>query len=266
MGGGLMKFEKRRFADGEYYYRLRYTKKPKSVTLMGNVDANPESIFELLALSQALSDNKIAVTALVIPYLGYGRQDRLNKSGEAVLSKIITNNLNSIKAKKKIFIGLHSDAIRKMLKGGTELKPLANMIDVDKYDIIVAPDKGATQRARSIANGKKVIVMPKSRPAADKVRRVKKKYNVKGKNILIVDDMIDTGGTIVSAAKILKGQGASSIDLVAVHPVLSPSSRKRLDTGVVNKIFLSDSLQHYKSKKFKTISLAAAIVQALDNS
>lgn len=265
-GEGLLKYDKKKFADGEYYYRLRYTNKPRSVALMGNIEASPESLFELLALAQALVDNKIIIKSLVIPYLGYARQDRLNKSGEAVLSKMIINSLNSIKTKKKIFISLHSDAVRKMLRGYTELKPLANMVDIENYDIIVAPDKGAAQRARSIADGKKVIVMPKSRPSADKVRRAKKKYNVKGKSILIVDDMIDTGGTIVSAAEILKGQGAGNIDFVAVHPVLSSPSRKWLNTKAVNRIILSDSLHHYKSKKFKTISLASAIVRELGRS
>ena len=254
----LMKYEKKRFADGEYYYRLKYTKKPKSVALMGNIDANPESLFELLALAQALSDNKIVIKTLVIPYLGYARQDRLNKSGEAVLSKMITKSLNSIKAKKKIFIALHSDAVRRMLKGYSELKPLANMVDVDNYDIIVAPDKGAYKRAKSMANGKKVIVMPKSRPSADKVRRAKKKYNVRGKNILIVDDMIDTGRTIVSAAEVLKKQGAKKIDIAAIHGVLSSSSRKILSSKSINKIYITDTLP-IKNKSVTQVSIARLI-------
>lgn len=261
-GEKLMKYTVSQFADGEYYYRLEFAKKPKSVDLIGNITADPQSIFELLALAQAAQDNQIRIRRLIIPYLGYSRQDRLNKRGEAVLARLVTSQLNRIPCSKMIFVDLHSNAVRKMLHPHQEIEVLDHLAGSIKsdYDVIASPDRGAKERAKLVAHGLKVIVMPKQRPKANIVARDKKKYPVKNKSILIVDDMIDTGRTIATAAELLKKQGAGRIDVVAVHGVLSYPSKKILATKAINQIYVSDTLLSVKSKKIKVLSIANYLI------
>jgi len=260
----LIQFERKQFTDGEYHYRLDYGRAPKNVILMGNVTANPFSLFELQALARALKDNHIPVSTLCIPYLGYGRQDRRMKKGEAVMANLVAESVNLIRASRAVFVSLHSDAVRSMLRQHTELRPLPDIVAAEVYDVIAAPDKGAVIRAKEVAEGRKVIVMPKTRPAAGQVSREKKKdYPVKGKSVLIVDDMIDTGRTIATAADILKKQRAEYIDVAAVHGVFSEPSKKILETKRIRKIFIADTLPVAKNKKIKQISLSVSIAKML---
>jgi ribose-phosphate pyrophosphokinase len=257
----ILSFKKKQFSDGERYYRLQYRRKPKAIHLLGNITADPESLFELMSLAQAAEDNAIPIKNLCIPYMAYGRQDRVVKSGEAVLAKMISRMLRTVRTNKMIFVTVHSPAVQEMLIPYTEISPLSEMVDVNKYDIIIAPDGGARNRAMMVSEGQKVITIPKTRPVPGKVKRMKKNYPVRKKKLLIVDDMIDTGRTIASAADMLSAQGAEIIDVAAVHGVFSPPSKEILSTKSIRNIYVSDSIPQVGGKKIKVVSLASSLAR-----
>lgn len=257
-GESLLKYTVKQFADGEYYYRLDYKTKPESVDLIGNVTADPYSLFELMALARAAYDNRIRIKRLIIPFLGYGRQDRLIKKGEAIMARLVAEGVNRIRCSGRIFVELHSDFVRQMLEPHREIQALGYLAGKIKtrHDIIVSPDRGASERAELVAGGRKTIVMPKIRPKANMVSRKPKKYPVKNTAILIVDDMIDTGRTVASAADILKEQGASSIDILAAHGILSRPSRSLMANKNVDNIYVSNTLPVKAKGKIRVISIA----------
>ncbi|MEW6354006.1 MAG: ribose-phosphate diphosphokinase [Pseudomonadota bacterium] len=262
----LLKYQVKQFADGEYYYRLHYSKKPKTITLLANITPDPGSLFELLALAQAAQDSGIIIGTLCIPYLGYSRQDRQSARGEAVMARMIANTVNHIPAQRRIFIDLHSDAVRAMFAPHDEifcLPFITQALFAEGVDVVVAPDKGATARARQVAGDAPVIVMLKHRPRHNVVGRVHMLYPVQGKRVLMVDDMIDTGRTIASAARVLKKQGAESIIVAATHGVFSAPSYKILSAAPIDKILVSDTLSPRAPLHARVVSIARHLSAAL---
>ncbi len=261
----LLHYEVRQFADGEYYFRLKFSRKPASAILLGNITPAPYSLFELLALAQALEDSGITIAALCIPYLGYSRQDRQSEKGEAVLARMMAGIVNRIPARRRVFVDLHSDALRAMLAPHIELRCLPDMVRsvVRKTDIVVAPDQGAQQRAEEVAQGLPVITIPKRRPSHDIVARGAARYPVAGKRALMVDDMIDTGRTIASAAALLKQQGAKSITVAATHAIFSAPSRAILAKAPIDGILVSDTLDTMVPHKVRVAGIARQLAHAL---
>lgn len=262
----LLSYEVKQFADGEYYFRLKFLKKPASVILLGNITPAPYSLFELLALAQALQDSGITIATLCIPYLGYSRQDRQSEKGEAVLARMIAEIVNRIPARRRVFMDLHSAALRAMLAPHAELPCLSEILRrgaAQKADIVVAPDEGARRRAESVAQGLPVITIPKRRPGHNIVARFDLRYPVAGKKVLMVDDMIDTGRTIASAATLLKQQGAKSITVAATHAIFSAPSRATLAKAPIDRIFVSDTLETQVPRAVRVVSIARQLARVL---
>ena len=262
----LLKYQVKQFADGEYYYRLQFSKKPKTITLLANVTPDPGSLFELLALAQAAQDSGITIGALCVPYLGYSRQDRQSARGEAVMARMIADTINRIPARRRVFIDLHSDAVRAMLGPHDEilcLPLITQALFAKGMDVVAAPDKGATARARHVAGDLPVITMLKHRPRHNVVERTHALYPVLGKRVLMVDDMIDTGRTIASAAHLLKKQGAKSIIVAATHGIFSAPSQKILSTAPIDKILVSDTLSQRAPLHARVVSIARHLADAL---
>lgn len=261
----LLNYEVKQFADGEYYFRLKFSKKPASAILLGNITPAPYSLFELLALAQALQDSGIAIATLCIPYLGYSRQDRQSGKGEVVLARMIAGIVNRIPARRRVFVDLHSDALRAMLPPHTEIKCLPDMVRsvAQKMDIVAAPDQGARRRAEEVAQGLPVITIPKRRPRHNIVAREGGRYPVAGKRVLMVDDMIDTGRTIASAAALLKQQGAKSITVAATHAIFSPPSRAILNKAPIDRILVSDTLDTPVPRTVRVASIARQLARVL---
>jgi len=262
----LLNYEVRQFADGEYYFRLEFSKKPAPVILLGNITPAPYSLFELLALAQALQDSGIAIATLCIPYLGYSRQDRQSEKGEAVLARMMAGIVNRIPARRRVFVDLHSAALRAVLAPHAELTCLPDMVRrgvAQKADIVAAPDEGARRRAESVAQGLPVITIPKRRPGHDIVARGEACYPVAGKRVLMVDDMIDTGRTIASAAALLKRQGAKSITVAATHAIFSAPSRAILAKAPIDGILVSDTLDTPVPRAVRVVSITRQLASVL---
>lgn len=269
-GREVLKYSHKQFADGEHYYRLENGDQ-EDVTLIGNIESEPVSLFELLALARAVHDSGSSIKSLIIPYMGYARQDKQLLTGEPILASMVAGLINTIECRSLNFISLHSDAVRGFLNDHHEmvgLEVMAGLAPLKPYEIIAAPDRGATERAELVASlsesSPEVIVMPKERYRSDMVRREKAEYEVNNKKVLIVDDMIDTGRTIATAAADLKKQGARKVDVLAVHGVLSEVSDEVLSDKAIDSIFISDTIYHKSYiKKIKVISIASHIAKLL---
>jgi len=265
------RYETYAFADGERGYRLIEGVSRKSVAIVASILPNAESLFELLALNRLVRENGAAKTALVIPYLGYARQDRPNRKGEASIGIMVVDLLLHLKSSTLILFDVHSEFIRKSLGPSTiELSALplfAEAIKKRPPEVIVAPDAGSTLRAEQLAGllrpPAEIALIDKVRPRPNVAIARQLHGTVRGKSVLIVDDMIDTGGTISEAVKLVSQQGARWIRLAATHGIFSAGARDRLYRLPVEQILVTNTLPQIRYPKIRTLNIAPLIQGAL---
>jgi ribose-phosphate pyrophosphokinase len=259
------------FADGERGYRLKTSVKGKSAGIIGSILPSPESLFELLALNRLSLENGAARTTLIVPYLGYARQDRPCRPGEGSIGMMVAELIRNTKPSKLFLIDVHSDRIRKVLRqAATEISALplfANALGKEVPDVIVSPDAGSIARAGQLAS----LLKPRPQVATiDKVRpypnvAVAKRLHgeVRGKKVVIVDDIIDTGGTLTEAVKLVSQNGSRSIRLCATHGIFSGDARDRLSLLPVKEILVTNTLHPIRHPKIRVLDIVPVILKKL---
>lgn len=287
LGETLALLETKKFPDGERYIRVK-DEVEKDVTIIQSTGfPQDENLVELLFLIRTLKDLGAEHIKVVTPYLGYGRQELRFKDGEAISAQLVANLIEESGADEFISINLHEDSVRDFFNIPTAnlsaMPPIAEYIAKTVEDpIIIAPDKGALGFAEEIAEilGCNCTYMSKVRLGPDKVEtrivdvqcdfdsedleKAKKdsKVNidsVEGKEAVIIDDIIATGGTIVNAIGILKEHGAKSVDVYCVHPVLVNDAVIKISAAGVRELAATNTLKSDVSN----ISVAKLIADAL---
>lgn len=283
--------ETRKFPDGERYLRVKGKIDKEAIIIQSTGYPQDENLIELLFLIKNLKDLGVEKTKVVIPYFGYGRQEKRFKSGEAISAEIVANLIESAGADEIISVNLHEDSVRDFftipIKNISAMRSIAEHINsISTNPIIIAPDKGALGFAEDIA---KILdcsctYMNKFRLGPDKVettiadircdfstndlelanldKKKEKKVDIKsveGKEAMIIDDIIATGGTIVNAISILKEQGAKSISVCCVHPILVDDAILKIYTAGAKSIVGTDSLK----SEVSCISIAKIIADAI---
>ncbi|WP_080460333.1 ribose-phosphate diphosphokinase [Methanobrevibacter arboriphilus] len=290
LGDCLCPIETKKFPDGERYLRVKGEIDKEAVIIQSTGYPQDENLIELLFLIKTLKDLGVEKLKVVIPYFGYGRQEKRFKSGESISAQIIANIIEDAGADEVISVNLHEDSVRDFFniptKNISAMRSIANYIDSISTDpIIIAPDKGALGFAEDIA---KIIdcsctYMNKVRLGPDKVEtkiadircdfseddpdlvnlnKNEKKVDiksVKGKEAIIIDDIIATGGTIVNAIGILKEQGAESVSVCCVHPILVNDAVLKIYSAGAKSIAGTDSLK----SEVSCISIAKVIADAI---
>jgi len=225
-----------------------------------------ENLIELFLILKNLKSMGVKKIKAVIPYFGYGRQERRFKSGEAVSAVIIANLLEAAGADEIFCINLHEDNIREFFQipvhNLSAMKPIAEYIRDNLNDpVIVAPDKGALGFAKEIAEilGCEYDHLEKTRLSPEVVETKPKNLDVKGKEAVIIDDIISTGGTIVNATKILKEHGATKVVVSCVHPVLVEDALLKLFAADIDDVIATDTLRSDVS----LISVAQIVADAV---
>ncbi len=260
-----------RFADGERGYRLKENVKGESVAIIASILPDPGSLFEALALHRLVVENGSRKTTLVIPYLGYARQDRPCRSGEGSIGIMVAELLQETSPSKLILFDVHSDLVRKTFRPFvTELSALpliAQALAKHPPRVIVSPDAGFVSGAERLSR------LYKSRPALSVIEKVRPKPNVavakylhgdvRGKDVLIVDDIIDTGGTLSEAVKLVSQNGARNIHLAATHGIFSGEARDRLARLPIKEILITNSLPQIRSPKIRILDMTPLILHAL---
>lgn len=241
-----------------------------------------EQIIEFCLLSDALSRAGYSELVGIVPWLGYSKQDKIFLPGEALSAKVIAQIIQTTKIKKLITFDLHNRAITGFFDiPVVELsaKPLFIKYFQDKIRnqkseirnyVVVAPDEGAVKASAAIARelGVGIAYMDKRRDlATGEVKVVGMSGEVSGKNVIIVDDMIVTGSTMMESAEYLKKMGAVSVGVAATHHLYLPGVQEKLEESEIDEVVVSDTVavnsQIHKYKKLKVLSVAQLIVDEL---
>ncbi|HBF68244.1 MAG TPA: ribose-phosphate pyrophosphokinase [Firmicutes bacterium] len=272
----LGKVDIRKFADGEIMCRNLSNVRGKDVYIVQST-ANPaqDNIFEILIFADSLRNSDAKSVNLVVPYFGYARQDRVALPGEPITAKVVANMYQAAMIDKIITIDLHTQQIQ-----GFFSCPVINLDTFELFGdyfvkyfdengvkqsdvVVVAPDHGSALRARdlgSMFNGASIAFIDKRRPAPNKSEVINVVGNVNGKTCVIVDDMIDTCGTINNAYDALIDHGAKEVYVCATHAVFSTGKLKSEIKGVV----VTDSIER-NIKGVKVLSVANILAEAILN-
>jgi ribose-phosphate pyrophosphokinase len=264
-----------KFSDGEIYVRILESVRGSDVYVIQptSSDANL-NLMELLITIDALKRSSPQRITAVIPYFGYSRQDRKAKAREPISAKLVAKMIEAAGASRVMTFELHVDQVQGFFdipSDNLDVRPIyAERILDNKFKdvVIVAPDVGGAKRARSIAEilHVPIAIIDKRRPTHGKVEVEHLIGDVKGKTAILVDDIIDTAGTITQAASKLKKEGASDVLVIASHPVLSGSAIQRLKKSVISKVIVTNTIQLSKEKqidKIETISVAPILAESI---
>jgi len=238
-----------RFPDGEHYLRLE--EEDTEMVVVGSVP-DADALVELLLLVDACEERDVT---LVVPYLGYARQDRKFHEGEPLSARAVCRALSG-SARQVFTVNVHDPAVLTHFRVGARDISLAG--EIGRYlsaqslenPLILAPDDGAAAFARSVAatGGWESDHLEKTRISGEEVRIEHQDLDVSGRDVVIVDDIIATGGTLVTAARMLRMQGARRVSSACVHGVLAEGAYSRLLSGGISEVACSDTLERACSR------------------
>lgn len=256
----------RKFSDGEIYIEINENIRGNSIFIIQSVSSPAnDNLMELLLCIDALKRSSAKNITAVIPYFGYARQDRKVVPRTSISAKLVSNLITNSGADRVVTLDLHSGQIQ----GFFDI-PVDNLFATPifarhikrkirtKNMICVAPDVGGTARARALGKMLNVglAIVDKRRPAPGKSVVMNVIGNVKDKTCIIVDDIIDSGGTIVNAAKILKQRGARDVHVYVSHGVLSGDAVEKIRKSQIKNLVITDTIDNsQKVKKAKNIEI-----------
>lgn len=264
-GQALGKSSYTRFSDGEFVVAFDETVRGTTVFIIQSTFAPTENLFELLLLIDAAKRASAYKVVAVIPYFGFARQDRKDKPRVAIGAKLIADMLEASGVSRIMTMDLHADQIQGFFNipvdhiyASSVFLPYIKNLGLDNL-VIASPDMGGTKRANAYSKFLNVpmVVAHKSREAANVVSDMTVIGEVKGKNVIILDDMIDTAGTVTKAADIMVEKGALSVRAIATHPVLSGPAYDRINNSAITEVIVSDSIPVKDlSNKIKVLSVS----------
>ena len=252
-----------RFPDGECYTRIDSDTFDDDVVIVQNTYPD-ENIIEMFLIQDAVKRMGAKKITLVIPYFGYARQDRIFKPGEPESAKVMAQRLDMI-CDRVVTIDIHKDTILNYFKAKTiDLKAssaIATYFKDKGIDLVLSPDIGAAGRAKEVGEmmGVPYDHLEKTRLSGTDVRMAPAKMECKDKSILIVDDIIATGGTIIAATEQLKQAGAKSVTVACTHGVFAGTAMERLTGSVIDGILCCNTIENGVSH----ISVAPTVAELL---
>ena len=271
-GISLGKVTLQKFSDGEMAPYYEESIRGYHIYIIQSTCSPAENIIELLLMIDAAKRASAASINVVIPYFGYARQDRKDKSRIAIGAKLMSNLLVSSGASRIISCDLHADQIQGFmdipvdhLQGHSIFIPYLKK-HLSEDTVFVAPDVGSVARIRRYANyfEKGMAICSKERKRANEVATIEIIGDVSGKHVVIIDDIIDTAGTVCNAAQLIKQRGAKSIKVISTHPVLSADSIKKIENSQIEKVVVSNTIPlKTESSKIEVISIARLIAEAI---
>lgn len=277
IGIPVSKCEVMRFADGEVNVDIPETVRGHKVFVIQSTNSPVnEKIMELLIMIDALKRASAREVNVVIPYYGYSRQDRKAKAREPISAKLVADLLQTAGAARVIAMDLHAAQIQGFfnipIDNFRALPLIAKYIQKKKIpDIcVVSPDHGGATRARNLANvlHAKIAIIDKMRPRPNVAEVMNIIGEVKGKNCIIVDDMVDTAGSISAASIALKEAGAKKIYVCCTHPLLSGDATKRINEAPIEELICTNTVEiseDKKSPKITQLSIAGLLGQGIIN-
>ena len=271
----IAKFEKQGFSDGEFQISINETVRGCDVFIIQSTIPPSDNLMEMLLMIDAAKRASAHKIIAVIPYFGWARQDRKDKPRVAIGAKLIANMLVSAGVDRVMTMDLHADQIQGFFEvpvdhlfASTLFAPYLESKKTDKL-IIAAPDAGGSKRANAYAKYLDVdlALCYKQRKKANVIGSMTIIGDVEGKDVVIIDDMIDTAGTTVGAANAAMGKGAKSVTAIATHGVLSGPAIERLKSAPIKNLVITDTIQIPEEKilnNMKIITVADVFGAAIN--
>jgi ribose-phosphate pyrophosphokinase len=273
LGKNLGSVELKRFSDGEIWVKYRENIRGLDVFIIQSTNPPAENIMELLIMIDAAKRASAKSINAVIPYFGYARQDRKDQPRVSITAKLLANLITVSGADRVVTMDLHAAQIQGYfdipfdhLYGSSVFRGQFDHFGDDF--VIVSPDVGGIKIARAYAKllHRALVVIDKRRPKQNMVEVVNIIGDVEGKDVLIVDDLIDTGGTFVGAVSALKEKGAKKIFGAVTHPLLSGEAIRRIENSDISKLFVTDTIDfvsEQRSEKIKIMSASDLFAEAI---
>ena len=263
-----------RFSDGEIRVQINENVRGSDVFVLQSL-CNPtnDNIMELLLILDALKRSSAYRITAVIPYFAYARQDRKDKPRVPISAKLLADLIQKAGAHRVLTVDLHSAQIQGFFNCPVDnlyaLPVIYKYLEEKNLEntVVVSPDAGGVERARVLANKLKagLAIIYKRRPAPNVVETLDIIGDIKGKTAIIVDDMIDTAGTIASASKMLIDKGAKSVIAACTHPVFSGPAIERLKNSPIEEVITTDTipLENKKFDKLTVLTLSRLVGEAI---
>ena len=267
----------RNFSDGEIYVELNENIRGNSIFIIQSISSPAnDNLMELLLCIDALKRSSAKNITAVIPYFGYARQDRKVVPRTSISAKLVSNLITKAGADRVVTVDLHAGQIQ----GFFDI-PVDNLFSTPifarhvkknvkgKNIVCVAPDVGGTERARALGKILNVglAIVDKRRPKPGQSQVMNVIGEVKGRTCIIVDDIIDSGGTIVNAAKALKSRGAKEVYVYITHGVLSGEAVKKIKNSVIKNLVITDTIDNINktrsAKNIEVLSISALMGEAI---
>ncbi|MBU82387.1 MAG: ribose-phosphate pyrophosphokinase [Bacteroidota bacterium] len=261
-----------KFSDGELSFRYTETVRGSDVYIVQSTVNGSDNLIELFLMIDAAKRASAKHVNVVIPYYGYARQDRKDKPRIAVSAKLMANLLTASGASRVVSCDLHAGQIQGFfdipldhLNGSSVFVPYVKKLNLENV-IFASPDAGGTERVRDYAKyfDCEFVICDKTREKANEVKSVEVIGEVKDKDVIIVDDLIDTGGTIAMASNVIMDKGAKSVRAIITHPVLSGNAEENLENSSLIELVVTDSIPlNIRNKKIKVLSIAGLFAKAI---
>lgn len=258
----------KRFSDGEISVQIGESVRGKDVFIIQSTHApTNDNLMELLILSDALKRSSASSITAIIPYFGYARQDRKAAPRVPITAKLVANLIQTAGINRVATIDLHAGQIQGFFD--IPVDNLYGSIVFNDYlknknfknPVVASPDIGGVARARSVAKALNLdlVIVDKRREKANESEVMNVIGDVEGKDVILVDDMIDTAGTIVKAASVFKQKGANSVIACCTHAVLSGSAYDRIENGELDELIVTDTIPLKKELDKITVLSVASI-------
>lgn len=252
------------YSDGEFQPSFEESVRGSRVFLIGSTFPNSDHLMELLLMIDAAKRASARHITAVLPYFGWARQDRKDKPRVPIAAKLVAKMLESAGATRIITMDLHADQIQGFfekpvdhLYASSIFLPYVKSLNLDNLTI-ASPDMGGSKRAYAYSKylDCEVVICYKQREKANVISYMELIGNVEGKNVVLVDDMVDTAGTLTKAADLLMERGAVSVRAVCTHALLSGNAYERIEKSKLEELIVTDSIPSTPHDKIKVLSCA----------
>ena len=262
------------YSDGEFQPSYEESIRGTRIFIIGSTHPGPENLMEMLLMIDAAKRASARHITAVLPYFGWARQDRKDKPRVPIAAKLVAKMLEVAGATRIITMDLHADQIQGFFEkpvdhlfASTIFLPYLKSLNLDNLTI-ASPDMGGSKRAYaySKALSSDVVICYKQRAKANVISHMELIGNVTGKNVVLVDDMVDTAGTLTKAADLMMERGALSVRAICTHPILSGSAYDRIQDSKLEELIVTDSIPlSQESPKIKVLSCANLFAEVMQN-